>query len=274
MVTFRPPAPADQPGFYWADERQDQIRRLREPDVLRDRLELFAVSLPDRAPSKPVLHAAQPITFYPSWYGDRATHEIVIGVETDEEAKAIESLNTVLSLPTAIQQRAAELFYGTPEVSVRRIVRLTVPRPFCHGSELWHYEKQPNIHRCPECLASRQSSKHDRGETHSPEYRRTPSGNKRHRVMERHDYKCVICGARRSSNTTLHMGHCISVADGRTRNIDPELLNIDENYVPMCAACNSEQGARSLTPDEYLALAVPASVATIYQTLKDIHGTA
>lgn len=157
-----------------------------------------------------------------------------------------------------------------PEITVKEIVRALVPRPFCHGDEIWHYVNQPNIHRCSVCMNQRPSTKHDRGEAFSPEYRRTPSRSKRERVMQRYQYRCVNC----SIKDELQMGHCISVAEGRDNAIDPELLNSDENYVPMCRSCNAEQGAQSLTPEEYLGLAVPQTVVAIYRTLKELHGTA
>jgi 5-methylcytosine-specific restriction endonuclease McrA len=203
------------------------------------------------------------------WGYDEAWPHLHLGVEAANVAAILE-LNGFLQSDKDLGNRFKRELVAVPKIFIKEIVRLSVPRQFCHGSEVWHYSKQPNIHHCPVCFNRRPSTKYDRGEEFSQKYRRSPNRSKRERVMKRYQYLCVKC----ASHDDLEMGHCISVADGRDNAVDPDLLHFDENYAPMCRACNAKQGARSLTPEEYLSLAVPQAVVAIYRTLKDIHGAA
>lgn len=279
-VLFTPPNPNDQPGFFWAHDRIEKIKRLCEPEALshcvfRLRCALNVCSHdsdgPDYGELIGVLADAITTGYQLDYYEGHlyGGGTVGIGVETDEQAASVDRLNTAINTDQFLANTCRELFYGIPTFKADWIVRIKVPRPFCHGSEIWHYIGQPNIHRCPVCLNSRQSTKFDRGENYAPNYRRTPSNSKRKRVMDRYR-ECALC----ESRDNLEMGHCISVADGRSKAVNPDLLNADENYAPMCRACNAKQGARSLTPEQYLELAVPQTVIAVYQALKDIHGTA
>lgn len=56
----------------------------------------------------------------------------------------------------------------------------------------------------------------------------------RARVLDRDSHRCVSCGA----VGDLHVGHLISVAQGRNAGLSDEELYDDDNLAAMCPECN------------------------------------
>lgn len=73
------------------------------------------------------------------------------------------------------------------------------------------------------------------------------SPGERSRVLERCGYRCFECG-QRAPDVLLHVGHIISVADGREHGISDEIVNSEWNRAASCEACNLGRGSRSMTP--------------------------
>jgi hypothetical protein len=67
----------------------------------------------------------------------------------------------------------------------------------------------------------------------------------RQRILERDGHACVSCHA---TDRPLHIGHLVSVHDGRRLGMDDAELNDDLNLAAMCDACNLGLGERSLPP--------------------------
>lgn len=61
-------------------------------------------------------------------------------------------------------------------------------------------------------------------------------------LIVRANGRCEICGASHSGNEPLHVGHLISIKNGRKMGLSEEDLNSDENLAAMCAACNAGLG--------------------------------
>jgi 5-methylcytosine-specific restriction endonuclease McrA len=75
------------------------------------------------------------------------------------------------------------------------------------------------------------------------------------RVLERDCSRCLTCGRpagapkrEDASPVILHIGHVLSVDDGRALGATDEELFDDENLVTVCEECNLGQGSRSLLP--------------------------
>lgn len=67
---------------------------------------------------------------------------------------------------------------------------------------------------------------------------------KRARILDRDNGRCVICGR----TDQLHIGHILSVDDGKTLGWTDELLYDDENLATLCALCNAGYGSLSISP--------------------------
>jgi 5-methylcytosine-specific restriction endonuclease McrA len=68
---------------------------------------------------------------------------------------------------------------------------------------------------------------------------------RRARIFALHSHACVGCGAIR---VPLHLGHLLSVKQGRELGASDELLMSDDNLAPMCAECNLGFGETSVAP--------------------------
>lgn len=66
----------------------------------------------------------------------------------------------------------------------------------------------------------------------------------RARILDRDNAACVVCG----STVGLHIGHILSVEEGRAQGADDLELFDDENLAVMCAECNLGWGVNSLSP--------------------------
>jgi hypothetical protein len=67
---------------------------------------------------------------------------------------------------------------------------------------------------------------------------------KRARIFDRDNCRCVICGR----DEDLHIGHILSVDDGKTLGWTDEQLYDDENLATLCALCNAGYGSLSISP--------------------------
>ncbi len=65
----------------------------------------------------------------------------------------------------------------------------------------------------------------------------------RARVIARDGGRCWMCG---DSSAILHVGHILSVIDGKALGASEDELNDDENLVTMCEACNLGLGSKSM----------------------------
>lgn len=94
-----------------------------------------------------------------------------------------------------------------------------------------------DVVRCLECGAhcynrpKTESGKPQRSVRTRPEIK--PSTKVR--ILERDNYACVMCHA---SDRVLHVGHLLSVLDGRRLGATDEELFDDENLAAMCEECN------------------------------------
>lgn len=64
------------------------------------------------------------------------------------------------------------------------------------------------------------------------------------RILERDNYTCVMC---HRADLPLHIGHLLSVADGKTLGATEAELYDDENLAAMCEECNLGLGWRSVS---------------------------
>jgi hypothetical protein len=67
---------------------------------------------------------------------------------------------------------------------------------------------------------------------------------KRARILDRDNGRCVICGR----DDELHIGHILSVDEGRALGWADEQINDDENLAALCALCNAGYGSLSINP--------------------------
>ena len=67
----------------------------------------------------------------------------------------------------------------------------------------------------------------------------------RQRVLERDGHACISC---HTTDAVLHVGHLVSVADGRNLGMSDDDINDDLNLAAMCETCNLGLGPRSLQP--------------------------
>lgn len=73
--------------------------------------------------------------------------------------------------------------------------------------------------------------------------RPTMKPSQRARVLERDNHVCVSC---HRDGVTLHIGHLLSVEDGRALGATDAELWDDANLAAMCDACNLGQGRESM----------------------------
>lgn len=66
----------------------------------------------------------------------------------------------------------------------------------------------------------------------------------RARILERDNYTCVMC---HSATSVLHIGHLLSVNDGKALGATEEELFDDENLAAMCEECNLGQGQTTVS---------------------------
>lgn len=64
------------------------------------------------------------------------------------------------------------------------------------------------------------------------------------RIIERDNGTCVLC---HSSDKPLHIGHLLSVHDGKIQGISEDELYDDENLAAMCEECNLGLSERSIS---------------------------
>ncbi len=64
------------------------------------------------------------------------------------------------------------------------------------------------------------------------------------RILERDNYTCVMCHC---ADKPLHIGHLLSVIEGKEQGLTADELFDDENLAAMCEECNLGQGARSVS---------------------------
>lgn len=73
------------------------------------------------------------------------------------------------------------------------------------------------------------------------------------RILERDNYTCVMC---HTATGVLHIGHLLSVADGKEMGATEDELFDDENLAAMCEECNLGMSDRTV------------SLRLVYQILK------
>jgi hypothetical protein len=65
------------------------------------------------------------------------------------------------------------------------------------------------------------------------------------RILERDNFACVIC---HSVTSPLHVGHLLSVANGRQLGASDDELYADDNLAAMCEECNLGLAELSVSP--------------------------
>lgn len=70
------------------------------------------------------------------------------------------------------------------------------------------------------------------------------SPSQRHRIFARDKRTCFVDGWREGE---MHIGHIISVFDGRLQGMTDAELFHDDNLVVLCAQCNSGQGRKTMS---------------------------
>ena len=75
--------------------------------------------------------------------------------------------------------------------------------------------------------------------------RETLSLGQRQRILERDNHACVSCHA---TDTPLHIGHLLSVHEGKELGMSDAEINHDLNLAAMCEACNLGLGKSSVAP--------------------------
>lgn len=68
----------------------------------------------------------------------------------------------------------------------------------------------------------------------------------RSRILNRDNYRCVLCGAN-SESVELHIGHLISVHESVELGLTDRDLQSDENLATFCSACNLGLGKDSVS---------------------------
>lgn len=69
----------------------------------------------------------------------------------------------------------------------------------------------------------------------------------RARVLARDAHRCLTCG-RPAGRVILHIGHVLSVDEGRALGATDVELYDDENLIAQCEECNLGTGSRSISP--------------------------
>jgi 5-methylcytosine-specific restriction endonuclease McrA len=64
------------------------------------------------------------------------------------------------------------------------------------------------------------------------------------RILERDNHTCVVC---HRDDVPLHVGHLLSVEDGRKVGATDDELFSDENLCAMCAECNLGMSSRTIS---------------------------
>lgn len=64
------------------------------------------------------------------------------------------------------------------------------------------------------------------------------------RILDRDNGACVMCHC---TDKPLHVGHLLSVADGKSQGATEDELDHDENLVAMCEECNLGQSSRTVS---------------------------
>ena len=71
--------------------------------------------------------------------------------------------------------------------------------------------------------------------------------NQRIRVLERARCRCEICGKHAAQTATgLHVGHVVSVQEGRKASLPLSVIDSDDNLIAECDECNLGHGSRTL----------------------------
>lgn len=83
----------------------------------------------------------------------------------------------------------------------------------------------------------------------------------RERIIERDAGRCMLCG-RPAGQVILHIGHVLSVEEGRALGATDEELYDDENLLALCEECNLGMGRRSVSPRLALRLIRAAMMRT------------
>lgn len=68
--------------------------------------------------------------------------------------------------------------------------------------------------------------------------------SQRARILERDNYTCVAC---HTADGPMHIGHLLSVEDGKRVGATEAELYADENLAAMCEQCNLGQGEKSVS---------------------------
>lgn len=68
--------------------------------------------------------------------------------------------------------------------------------------------------------------------------------SRKYRILERDHHTCVSC---HSGDKPLHVGHLISVEDGRRHGIPDDLIESDLNLAAFCDECNLGLGASTVS---------------------------
>lgn len=119
----------------------------------------------------------------------------------------------------------------------------------CNGTE-GRIEKKSgqNVVWCLKCgkSAGYNAKKSDIGEPqrHIPN-REGIKKKKRMQIMIRDGPRCRFCG-RTPPEVILHVGHLLSVEDGKAQGLSEKLFESDENLAVMCEGCNLGLGKTSV----------------------------
>ena len=76
--------------------------------------------------------------------------------------------------------------------------------------------------------------------------RSTLKPKRRARLIRRANGRCEACGAGRSENAVLHVGHVLSVNDAKKYDIPQDVYDSDENLIVQCGECNLGQGSATI----------------------------
>jgi hypothetical protein len=83
--------------------------------------------------------------------------------------------------------------------------------------------------------------------------------SQRSRILERDHHRCRECGGG-PNDGVLHVGHLVSVDQGKRFGVPDDLLFSDSNLVTTCDACNLGRGSRSWRADEIALLMVAMKI--------------
>ena len=94
---------------------------------------------------------------------------------------------------------------------------------------------------CVECGAFRYNApKHETGRVvRSASARDDLKPKQKARILTRGCGRCELCGKTPDGvSLTLHVGHIVSVADGKRLGLAEDLINCDDNLMALCSECN------------------------------------